>query len=272
MGSGEFIPWRGKMDGICLTRRKRGLCVVLVLAAGLLATSPQVGSAQIGWRFGPCVPCPPTPSTATAQPGAATQPGPPVAATTPGPATGNAPEPSPAADLFAQTDVGAAGGAASAAPNMVGDFFGSGGLFIVFQNSTSSSVVGTAPVPGGAIPRFKMAEDTSPLPQDRVFFDYSYYHDVPINSPNPNINVNSYTPGFEKTFLDGLVSFELRLPMATTLDNNVYFDGTTSTSVGEIGEPGDGGEGDPGPPRHSSLVGRTGHDGADRQGLAILRS
>ena len=59
---------------------------------------------------------------------------------------------------------------------------------------------------------------------------------MPINSPNPDIGVNSYTPGFEKTFLGGLMSIELRLPMATTLDNNVFFDGTTNTSQGEIGD------------------------------------
>ncbi len=72
------------------------------------------------------------------------------------------------------------------------------------------------------------------MPQDRVFFDYDYYHDVPVF--DPKINVNSYTPGFEKTFLGGTVSFEMRLPMATTIDNNVYFNGTTTTSQGEIGD------------------------------------
>ena len=58
---------------------------------------------------------------------------------------------------------------------------------------------------------------------------------MPINPAAPSIGVNSYTPGFEKAFLSGMMSFEMRLPMATTLDNNVFFDGTTNTSVGEIG-------------------------------------
>src|SRR5208283_1804169 len=88
---------------------------------------------------------------------------------------------------------------------------------------------------------FKLAEDTSPMPQDRVFFNYDYYHNVPINPSsnptiNPNIGVNAYTPGFEKTFLGGMMSFEMRLPMATTMDNNVFFDGSTNTSEGEIGD------------------------------------
>ena len=74
-------------------------------------------------------------------------------------------EPGPYADLFAQ-NLGAASGPASAAPNMIGDFFGSGGIFV--GESFDPILSGVAPLPGNAIPRFKMAENTSPLPQDRV--------------------------------------------------------------------------------------------------------
>jgi len=133
---------------------------------------------------------------------------------------------------------GAAVGPLSAAPNMIGDFFGGGGLITISAIHTPgpNTIIGTAPLPAGAVPRFKFAEDTNPMPQDRVFFDYDYYHDVPLNAAaHPNIGVNAYTPGFEKTFLGGLVSLELRLPMATTLDDNVFFDGTSNTSHGEIG-------------------------------------
>ena len=49
------------------------------------------------------------------------------------------------------------------------------------------------------------------------------------------MSLNAITPGFEKTFLGGAMSVEVRLPMASTLDNNVYLDGTTSTGVGQIG-------------------------------------
>ncbi len=116
---------------------------------------------------------------------------------------------------------------------MIGDYFGGGGVITI---SDIKGAIGTAPLPGGAVPRFKLAEDTNPMPQDRVFLNYDYYHNVPINpATDPNIGVNAYTPGFEKTFLCGMMSFEMRLPMATTLDNNVFFDGTTNTSEGEIG-------------------------------------
>jgi len=224
------------MKGICFTRWKCAASALIMLAAGLLAASPKVSLAQIFFRrCEPCVPCPTTPSTAAAQPGTGAPSGAGAAATAPG--TGGTPEPSPAPDLFAQQDVGAAGGAASAAPSMIGDFLGINGVFTVtIPQSESHPIFGAAPLPGAAIPRFKMADNTSPMPQDRVYFDYDYYHDVPINAPNPNIDVDSYAPGFEKTFLGGLMSFELRLPMATTLDNRVFFDGTTSTSQGEIGD------------------------------------
>jgi hypothetical protein len=114
---------------------------------------------------------------------------------------------------------------------MIGDFFGGGVI-------TVGPAFGGAPnnlvnAPGGTSPRFKLADLTSPIPQDRAYFDYDYYHNVQLQTPN--IDVNVYTPGFEKTFLDGLVSFELRLPMANTLSSNVFMDGTTATSVGEVG-------------------------------------
>lgn len=67
-----------------------------------------------------------------------------------------------------------------------------------------------------------------------MYFDYSFYGNVPIN--DPGIGVNAFSTGFEKTFFDGIMSFELRAPMASTLDHNIYFDNTTRTSVGEFGD------------------------------------
>ena len=128
----------------------------------------------------------------------------------------------------------------SALLDMIGDFFGSGGRFVLTIGASAchrNDDRVCRRCPGAAVPRFKMAELTSPIPEDRVFFDYDNYHDAPANTTaNPNIAVNCYTPGFEKTFLGGVASVELRLPMATTLDNNVYFDGATSRSEGEVGD------------------------------------
>jgi hypothetical protein len=89
---------------------------------------------------------------------------------------------------------------------------------------------------------FKVAEDESPRPQDRVFFSYNFYGDaagpgtnaalphvetitttlggnpalIPTfipGVPAPRSDVNREVIGFEKTFLDGNASIELRAPV-----------------------------------------------------------
>ena len=74
------------------------------------------------------------------------------------------------------------------------------------------------------------------MPRDRVFFDYNFFGNTSVNG----IDINRYTPGFEKTFLDGMASFEFRMPMAGTLDSDVVIDSATGanpTAVdGEFGD------------------------------------
>jgi hypothetical protein len=128
------------------------------------------------------------------------------------------------------SNYGATSGPLSSAPNMIGDFFGGAGVSF----SADGVFLGTAPMPGNAIPRFKMAENTSPLPMDRVYFDFSSYSNVPLTD-TPS-SVSAYAAGFEKAFWGGRMSVEVRAPMATTLDNDVYFDGTSTTQTGQFGD------------------------------------
>ncbi|MCC6126497.1 MAG: hypothetical protein IT426_16175 [Pirellulales bacterium] len=86
---------------------------------------------------------------------------------------------------------------------------------------------------GGVVGRLKIADDTSPMPRDRVIFDYNYFDAVPLFPGG--VAVNRFTPGFEKTLFDGWMSFEMKLPMATTLDSTIVQDGVTNTSNGEFG-------------------------------------
>jgi hypothetical protein len=79
----------------------------------------------------------------------------------------------------------------------------------------------------GLVGRSKLAENTSPMPRDRFFFNSSYFSDVSLSAGG--VNVNRFTPGFEETFFDGLTSIEMRFPFATTLGNSVVVDGTTNT-------------------------------------------
>jgi hypothetical protein len=89
---------------------------------------------------------------------------------------------------------------------------------------------------------FKIAEDESPRPEDRVFFNYNYYSDVtgPTTSfgvphtevvnttlngrpatvttvtpavPSPQTDLHREVVGFEKTFLGGDASIEVRAPV-----------------------------------------------------------
>src|SRR5579884_1057029 len=112
------------------------------------------------------------------------------------------------------------------APNMLGDQMGFffrrsssvSGVFITFNGQTffspsgpssstpsSTSLLGDPIVIRGA---FKGADNESAMPQDRVFTDYNFYNRV-LGTP---LDVNQEVIGFEKTFLDGNASFEMRLP------------------------------------------------------------
>lgn len=80
-----------------------------------------------------------------------------------------------------------------------------------------------SPSGGGIFGRLKISENNSPMPRDRVFFDYSYFSDVPI--ANNGAHVQVFRPGFEKTFFNGMASFECRVPFAATVDSTQNADG-----------------------------------------------
>jgi hypothetical protein len=63
---------------------------------------------------------------------------------------------------------------------------------------------------------FKIQENESPRPMDRVYFNYNYYSGVDTGSQK--VNVKRETIGFEKTFLDGNASIGVRLPFFQNLD------------------------------------------------------
>jgi hypothetical protein len=120
-------------------------------------------------------------------------------------------------------------GFAVSAPNMIGDNLGGASVPIypflyregpIQSEETFELGSGTG---GAVVGRVKLADNNSPLPRDRVFFDYNYFHNARIIAGGKS--VNRFTPGFEKTFLDGLASFEFRVPMLATLDSDLRLDG-----------------------------------------------
>lgn len=102
------------------------------------------------------------------------------------------------------------------------------------NNATLSVVSGTTSDPSlGNVGIQKMASGGSPIPRDRVFFNYNYFEGVPLATTS---SVNQFVPGFEKTFLSGLMSVEARFPVAATLDTDINTNGSTASSTGQFGD------------------------------------
>ena len=120
-------------------------------------------------------------------------------------------------------------------PNFIGDGFGPQPFAVTFMAGPFNNYQVTSPGAGGNVGTSKIVENGSPIPRDRVYFNYSGFNGVPLTQNG--VNISRYTPGFEKTFFDGMASIEVRTPFATTLSNNVYaFDSnnTNSTQFGDL--------------------------------------
>lgn len=114
-------------------------------------------------------------------------------------------------------------------PDMLGNFYhGSGRLQASDILANGGSVIVSADVPLAAgTRRTLIGENNKALPVDRVYFNYNHFHNahdskaatftfIPITvvEASRSSSVDQYTFGFEKTFLDGHTSVELRVPMA----------------------------------------------------------
>jgi hypothetical protein len=137
----------------------------------------------------------------------------------------------------------------SRAPEMLGDLGGA---------ARAPTRVGIPVIPGApaAVPapaaspglivlpgtrNFKIAENESPRPDDRVYLSCNFFDDVngPLNrrlgADLRDIRVFSETFGLEKTFLDGAGSVGLRLPLNTyNADSSLTNLGQASTDVGDL--------------------------------------
>jgi len=103
---------------------------------------------------------------------------------------------------------------------------------------------GQVAVPGGALPTprgFKIADDGSPRPMDRVFLDFNFFNDilastnVRLGSAIQNLNLYRESLGMEKTFLAGRASAGLSLPLNTVaMDSTLPNLNGTHTDVGDL--------------------------------------
>ncbi len=127
------------------------------------------------------------------------------------------------------TSLAAGQGSSSAmsyVPAFMGDFFGGGGTTVTGTSTDSQlGIGGKVSIPtSSSVGILKLAENTSPLPRDRVFLSYNYFSNV--NLIPGGIGVNRLTPGIEKTFFSGKTSVEVRVPMALTLGPNTTLNST----------------------------------------------
>jgi hypothetical protein len=136
------------------------------------------------------------------------------------------PEGVPPMGTIAQAPEAGTQAAASYDPGMFGDLIGISGGRVIFlpRGVTPPAGVRVAGITGNKIKviaplpyrsAFKIAEDESPRPTDRVYVTYNYYNNVDRllqGIPGTNANLNREVIGFEKTFLSGDASFGMRLP------------------------------------------------------------
>jgi hypothetical protein len=90
---------------------------------------------------------------------------------------------------------------------------------------------------------FKIAENQSPFPQDRVFYSFNYFNDVNAKlnryfaSPIDQLSIYREVFGFEKTFNDGKGSVGIRIPLNSInaeTSPGLLNQGGHSTAVGNI--------------------------------------
>jgi hypothetical protein len=159
------------------------------------------------------------------------------------------PQPTPSSRQLTSNDfalegatrsLGGAGSQPSVTPYMVGDFFSSGGqMFLApLYIGGPEQILAELPNAGGSL-RVKISENNSPIPRDRVFYAFNdFFNAIPTYSQGnltSVMDVERHTPGFEKTFWDGLGSIELRTPVAYTQNSKVSLDGTGPLKDTEFG-------------------------------------
>lgn len=107
-----------------------------------------------------------------------------------------------------------------------------GAAFLVYDFVFGAAVALPNPADGGVAGQ-RVAYDNNPLPRDRVLFTYDHLNNTSILPGLPTLN--RYTVGVEKTFLDSLGSVELRLPVATTVDNSFSADAGAGNGYAAVG-------------------------------------
>ena len=131
------------------------------------------------------------------------------------------------------------------APNMFGDTLTPAVTLTPFKeqgSDTASRELFTAPLGGGG--SFNVSENNTALPTDRVYFVYNAFYNAASATINadPNgfqpiqksIDLHRYLIGFEKTFFDGNVSLDVRMPFMSNIEFNSFGLLSESGNVGNL--------------------------------------
>lgn len=100
-------------------------------------------------------------------------------------------------------------------------------------DSGMNEVALTLPIPRSLVGRLKIAENMTPIPTDRLFINTSNFYSVPLLPSG--VNLTRFTPGIEKTFANGSMSFEARFPFAISVDNNIQLGFGNDVSTLQLG-------------------------------------
>jgi hypothetical protein len=233
------LSWWSLLVLICVLSQDRALGDEA--AQGTSATDDQVQRAQATERP-PGLPAPattavPRANTNTTTPGAIPPARPRAVATASAPAalTGPVSLPLGASGAFAPSAVATAGLTSLQS-------FGGGGVPLMLGDLSPLVVHAAAASHGNAVQvpwsrGYKMADNQSPRPQDRVFVAFNFFDDLsqPGGSALHQVKVYREFFGVEKTFLDGNASIGLRLPLNTiSAQSSTPGGGGTSTALGDL--------------------------------------
>jgi hypothetical protein len=105
-------------------------------------------------------------------------------------------------------------------PNMIGDTLSGSCAAERFSGVIATTLLH----PTFACSRLNIAEDNSPIPRDRFYVQYNHFEnitDTSVFGVDRSFPIERYTFGLEKTFFDGLLSAEVRIPFAQELTSNL---------------------------------------------------
>lgn len=124
------------------------------------------------------------------------------------------------------------------APFMLGDSLGSG-AFVSFAVMLPNEDIafGQIPLPNTSsfLQRLRISDNNSPMPRDRVFATYNHFQNAinaqtavfdfeTVRQSSSSLSIDQAVFGVEKTFLNGMMSLEVRVPFSRTLNNDIYND------------------------------------------------